>query len=114
MNAYLILLIAIVFEVCGTMLLPITGGFTKWVPTGFVLISYGLSFYCLSLITHKIPLAILYASWAGLGVFAITVLSYLVYQQSLNWQSILGLVLIVIGVVLVNTYTSGHHSYSPK
>ena len=93
------------------MLLPITLGFTKLMPSVFVLISYGLSFYCLSLIAHKIPLAILYASWAGLGVFTIAVLSYIIYQQSLNWQAILGLVLIIAGVVLVNTYRGGHHSY---
>ena len=69
MHIYFILFGAIAAEVCGTLLLPLTQGFTKALPSSVVIVSYCLSFYWLSLSVEKLPLAIVYASWAGLGVF---------------------------------------------
>ena len=104
MQLYIILFFAIVFEVLGTMLLPASQNFTKLLPTSILLVSYGVSFYFLALVSQKLPLAIIYASWAGLGVFSVAMLSYFFYKQTLNWQSIIGLFLIIIGVTLVNLY----------
>jgi len=55
---------------------------------------------------HKIPIAIVYATWSGLGIFTIAILGYIFFKQSLGWQAILGLFLIVAGVVLVNSFSS--------
>ena len=107
MNSYLILFFAIVFEVIGTMMLPITNSFSKIVPSSLVIFFYITSFYFLSITVEKLPLAIVYASWAGLGVFTVSLLSYIFYKQTLNWQTVLGLFFIVIGVVLVNIYKTG-------
>jgi len=104
MQLYIILFFAILFEVLGTMLLPASQNFTKLLPTSILLVSYGASFYFLALVSQKLPLAIIYASWAGLGVFSVAILSYFFYKQTLNWQSIIGLFLIIIGVTLVNLY----------
>jgi len=104
MNSYLILFAAILFEVLGTMLLPVSQSFTKTLPTTILSISYGLSFYCLALVSEKLPLTVIYASWAGLGVFSVAVLSYFFYKQTLSWQMIIGLFLIVVGVTIVNIY----------
>ena len=104
MNLYLILFVAIAFEVFGTMLLPASQNFTKVLPSIILLISYGISFYLLSILSQRLSLAIIYASWAGMGVFSIALLSYIFYNQTLNWQSIIGLFLIVVGVTIVNVY----------
>ena len=104
MNVYLILFAAILFEVCGTMLLPVSQNFTTIFPTTTLLISYGLSFYMLAIVSQKLPLSVVYASWSGIGIFSIAILSYIFYKQSLNWQTILGLFIIVVGVTLVNIY----------
>ena len=108
MNVYLALLFAILFEVTGTMLLPVTKEFSKFIPTSLVIIFYSLSFYLLSVAVVKLPLSIVYASWAGLGVFLIAILSKLLFDQSLSWQVILGLILIIVGVILVNTFSGSH------
>ena len=34
----------------------------------------------------------------------ITILSYFIYKQSLEWQSLIGLILIIVGVTIVNIY----------
>ncbi len=104
MNIYIILFFAIAFEVLGTMLLPLSQNFSKPLPSAILLISYGVSFYLLAFLSQKLPLAIVYASWSGLGVFTVAILSYVFYKQTLNWQTIIGLFLIVIGVIIVNFY----------
>jgi len=105
-NIYITLFAAIAFEVLGTMLLPVSQNFSKPLPSAILLISYSVSFYLLALLSQKLPLAIIYASWAGLGVFSVALLSYVFYKQTLNWQTIIGLFLIVIGVTIVNLYRS--------
>ncbi len=104
MNLYFYLFIAISLEVLGTMLLPLSQNFSKLIPTSVLLLSYATSFYFLALVSQKLPLAIIYSSWAGLGVFSVAILSNFIYRQTLNWQIILGLFLIIIGVTIVNVY----------
>ena len=104
MNVYLTLFAAITFEIIGTMLLPASQNFTRILPTLILIASYGMSFYMLAIVSQKLPLSVVYASWSGIGIFSIAILSYIFYKQSLNWQTILGLFFIVIGVTIVNIY----------
>ncbi|MDG2372668.1 MAG: SMR family transporter [Paracoccaceae bacterium] len=104
MNIYITLFAAVALEVLGTMLLPVTKSFTKALPSIIVILSYGISIYFLAILSQKLSLAIIYASWAGLGVFSVTFLSYIFFKQTLNWQTIIGLFLIVLGVIIVNLY----------
>ena len=104
-KTYTILLFAIFFEVAGTMLLPVSQNFSKVIPTFFLAIFYLSSFYLMTFVMDKLPIAIVYATWSGLGVFTIAILGYFFFKQTLAWQAILGLFLIIIGVVLVNSFT---------
>ena len=105
-KTYFFLVGAIVCEVCGTMLLPITQNFTKIIPTVFLGLFYLSAFYLLTFVVDKIPIAIVYGTWSGLGIFTIAILGYIFFKQTLSWQALLGLFLIIIGVVIVNIYTS--------
>ena len=104
-KTYLILIVAIFFEVGGTMLLPVSQNFTKIIPTITLAVFYLLSFYLITFVVDKIPIAIVYATWSGLGVFTVAILGYVFFKQSLSWQSVLGLFFIVFGVVLVNSFS---------
>ena len=103
-KTYSFLLIAIFCEVAGTMLLPVSQNFTKITPTICLTLFYLVSFYLMTFVMDKLPIAIVYATWSGLGVFTIAILGYFFFKQTLSWQAVLGLFLIVIGVILVNTY----------
>ncbi|MDA9233732.1 SMR family transporter [Candidatus Pelagibacter sp.] len=105
-KTYLFLIGAIFCEVAGTMLLPISQNFTKIIPTTALSIFYLSAFYLLTFVVNKLPIAIVYATWSGLGIFTIAILGYIVFKQSLSWQAVLGLFFIVIGVILVNSFTS--------
>ena len=105
LKTYLFLIGAILCEVAGTMLLPVTQNFTKILPTSFLTIFYISAFYLLTFVVNELPIAIVYATWSGLGIFTISILGYIFFKQTLTWQAIVGLFLIVIGVVLVNSFT---------
>ena len=89
LKTYLFLVGAIFCEIAGTMLLPVSQNFTKLIPTVALSIFYLSALYLLTFVVNKLPIAVVYATWSGLGIFTI---------------AILGLFLIVIGVILVNSY----------
>ena len=106
--SYLYLFGAIVFEVTGTLLLPISNNFTKILPSTGLTVCYLISFYFLTFAIKTIPIAIVYATWAGLGIFLVALLSYIFFDQALQWQAILGFFFIVTGVTLVNSFSTTH------
>ena len=105
-KTYLFLFGAVLCEVAGTMLLPATQNFTRLVPTSILAVCYLSAFYLLTFVVNKLPIAIVYATWSGLGIFTIAILGYIFFKQNLSWQTILGLFFIVLGVILVNSYSS--------
>lgn len=106
--SYYFLAGAILFEVCGTLLLPVTQNFTRLWPTLGLAVCYLTAFYCLTFAIKDIPIAIVYAIWSGIGVLLIAVFSALVYKQVLQWPAVLGLAMIVSGVALVNLFSTSH------
>ena len=104
MTKYLFLIGAIVLEVAGTMMLPLTNNFSKLLPTLALGVFYLGSFYLLTFAIKFIPLSIVYATWSGIGVFLVAILSYFFYGDVLKWPAILGLCFIVVGVMLVNLF----------
>ena len=104
MTSYLFLAGAIVCEVIGTLLLPYSKNFTRVYPSVLLVVCYMVAFVFLSFAVREIPLTIVYATWCGVGIFLVSVLSYFLFEQSLPWQGIVGLVLIVVGVTLVNGF----------
>ena len=106
--SYLYLIGAVLFEVTGTLLLPVSNNFTKVIPSIVLTLCYLMAFYLMTFALKTIPIAIVYATWAGMGIFLIAIFSYFIYGQTLQWQSVIGLFFIVIGVVLVNTFSNSH------
>ena len=100
--AYVFLVFAIAFEVLATSFLQDTNGFTSFYPS---LIDVSALCVCLYLMSHTmkfIPVGIVYASWAGLGIVGITIIAVIKYKQIPNIPTIIGLSLIVIGVAVVH------------
>ena len=105
LKTYLFLIGAIFCEVAGTILLPVSQNFTRILPTFALAAFYLTAFYLLTFVVNKLPIAIVYATWSGLGIFTIAILGYIFFKQTLAWQAIVGLFFIVIGVILVNSFT---------
>ena len=107
---WLFLCIAIVAEVIGTSALKASEGFTKLTPSLLVLLSYGVSFYFLSLTLRSIPVGIAYAIWSGVGVVLICTIGWLFFGQKLDGAAISGIALIVAGVVVLNLFSKSSHT----
>ena len=102
MNYWIVLFVAILGEVIGTTALKVSDGFSQFVPSLVVVLGYGVSFYCLALALRSIPLAIAYAVWSGVGVVAVSLVGWRLFEQKLNLWSIVGMALVVIGIVILN------------
>ena len=101
-HAYIFLVLAIIFELLSTSFLKDTNGFTKLYPSLIVIVALCI---CLFLISHSmkfIPVGIVYASWAGLGIVGITIIAAVKYKQIPNIPTMIGLSLIVVGVIIVH------------
>ena len=100
---YLYLAAAIISEVIATSFLKFaTGPKNVWWAYIIVGVGYIASFVLLSITLRAgVPLGIAYAIWAGVGVVAVAVISWLVFHESLTWQQIAGMVLVIGGVGLL-------------
>lgn len=107
---YLYLALAILSEVIGTTALQASDGFTKTIPSVIVVLGYGLAFYLLSLVLRFMPMGVAYAIWAGLGIVLIGLAGVVVFKQTLDVPTMLGMGLIVAGVAVINLFskTVGH------
>ncbi len=105
-RSYLFLTLAILFEVAGTMLLPFSQNFPKLAPTVGLIIAYIVSFYFLKFALQSIPIGIVYATGTGLGVFLIAILGKVFFAEFLSWQVMIELLFIVIGVTIVNLFST--------
>ena len=101
--AYILLAFAIVLEIAGTSFVKDTAGFTRWIPSIICLVTICFSYYLMSHVVGFIPVGITYATWSGLGIAAITIIGVFKYNQIPNIPTIIGLALIIVGVVIVNT-----------
>ena len=100
--AYIFLILAIAFEVLATSFLKDTNGFTNLYPSLIVIIALCICLFLMSHTMKFIPVGIVYATWAGLGIVAITIIAIFKYKQMPNIPTIIGLFLIVAGVTVVH------------
>ena len=100
--AYIFLALGIGFELISTSFLKDTNGFTNFYPSLIVVTSLCICVYLLAHTMKLIPVGIVYATWAGLGIVAITIVATIKYKQIPNIPTIIGLVLIVAGVAIVH------------
>lgn len=103
--AYFYLAIAVLAEVVATSLLKTTEGFTRWLPSLFVVLGYGCAFYFLTLTLDSIPVGVSYAIWSGVGIVLITIAAMFLYNQQPDLPAVIGLALIVSGVVVLNLFS---------
>lgn len=107
--SWLYLAIAIVSEVVATSALKSAEGFTRLAPSLIVAAGYALAFYCLSLTLRDIPVGVAYAVWSGAGIALVSVIAWVLYNQTLGAGELAGMGFIVFGVILLNLFSRGAH-----
>lgn len=105
-SIYLLLGAAIAAEVVATTALARTEGFTRLWPSVLAVVGYALAFWMLSHALKVMPTGIVYAIWSGLGIVLIALVAWVWYGQRLDLPAVVGLAFIIVGVILVNGFST--------
>ncbi|MFC3957774.1 DMT family transporter [Halovivax cerinus] len=106
MNPYALLAGAIVSELVGTTALNLSEGFSRPIPSAVVVIGYGLAFYLLSLTLEELPIGVVYATWAALGIVGVAAIGLVAFDDPIDLPGVIGIALIIGGVYCVNVLSS--------
>ena len=102
-SGYIYLFLAIILGISANGFLKTTNGFTNVFPTIFCVVSIVLCLFCLSKAMNIIPVGFTYATYGGLTITAVTLFGVFKYNQIPNLYGVIGIALIIIGVILLNT-----------
>ena len=103
-TGYVYLILAIISGIGSNGFLKTTESFTKLTPTIFCITSMFICIFCLSRAMTIIPVGFTYATYGALTITAVTFIGIFKYNQTPNLYGILGLILIISGVIILNTF----------
>ncbi|HEY3644966.1 MAG TPA: quaternary ammonium compound efflux SMR transporter SugE [Gammaproteobacteria bacterium] len=97
--AWILLMVAGLFEVAWAIGLKYTDGFTKPAPTTLTVAAMVISMGLLGVVARQLPIGTAYAVWTGIGVFGTAVLGMYLFGESTAPLRLLCLGLIITGIV---------------
>ena len=103
LSGYIYLFFAIISGILSNSFLKSTNSFTKIYPTTFCIISIIVCIFCLSRAMSVIPIGFTYATYGALTITSVTIYGAYKYGQFPNFYGIAGIIMIVLGVILLNT-----------
>lgn len=101
--AWIYLAVAIVAEVGGTLGLRGIADSPRWWSGVLIAVLYAISFGFLALALRDLKVGVVYAVWSAIGIAAISGVGLLMFDEHLDKQAVIGLVLIVGGVLVLVT-----------
>ena len=107
-HAWMILSIAIVFEVAGTTSMRLSDGFTRLTPSIMIFVFYAVSFTLNTMIIRTLGLSVVYAVWSGVGTVLTSLIGYLYFKEPVSALKIGSTALIIIGVLGLHSATRAH------
>lgn len=99
MNAWFILIIAGLLEVCWASSLKFTAGFTRFWPTLFFILSLTASMYLLSLAVKHLPVGVAYAVWVGIGAAGTAIAAIFLHGETLSLGRGFFLALLILSII---------------
>jgi quaternary ammonium compound-resistance protein SugE len=97
--AWIFLLLAGFFEICFTITLKYSQGFTKLLPSIVTVFFIILSFVSVSQAMKTIPIGTAYAVWAGIGAAGTVITGIVFFGDSYHIVRLISIALIIIGIV---------------
>ena len=97
--AWVVLLVAGLFEVGWAVGLKYTDGFTRLVPSLWTVASMVVSLWLLGLALKSLPLGTAYAIWTGVGTVGTAVLGILLFHESADALRLACIALILAGIL---------------
>jgi multidrug transporter EmrE-like cation transporter len=107
MSPAVLLALAILSEVFGTVLLRVSDGMTKLLPSIGTLTGYAISIYLLALVLKHLDIGLTYAIWAGVGTAMVAIIGVAVWDEPIGLLKVLSIGAVIAGVIGLNL--SGAH-----
>lgn len=105
---WVLLLTAILLEICGTTCMKLSLGMTRPVPTVAMFVLYIGSLGALALALKQWDISVAYAIWSGLGTAIIAVIGILIFHESYSLLKCAGIALVIGGIVMINLAGGSH------
>ncbi len=97
--AWVILFLAGLLEICWSIGLKYTDGFTRLIPSVFTLITLAASMYLLAKAAQTLPIGTAYAVWVGIGAVGAGVLGIILFKEPITLPRIGFMALLVISII---------------
>lgn len=98
-QAWAVLAIAIVMEVCGTTSMRLAEGFTRLTPAMMMVVFYGISFTLNTMVIRVLGLSVTYGVWSGVGTVLTALIGVYYFKEPATAVKMVSIGLIVIGVM---------------
>jgi small multidrug resistance pump len=99
MSPWIYLAAAIALEVTGTFMLKLSNGFEKWQWGSLSILCYSACFWVLAPAMKALPVGVVYAIWAGVGIVAAALIGVLAFNEKLSLVQLSCIGLVLIGAV---------------
>jgi quaternary ammonium compound-resistance protein SugE len=97
--AWIILVVAGLFEVGWAIGLKYTEGFSRLWPTVGTLLAMVMSVWLLSIAMKSLPVGTAYSVWVGVGAAGTVILGIVLFGEPANAARLISVALIIIGIV---------------
>ncbi|MCJ2082600.1 DMT family transporter [Methylobacterium sp. J-090] len=109
MNPYLLLAFAIGAEVTATLALKAADGLTRPVPTLIMVLGYGTAFWLMSNSMNMLPIGVVYAIWAGVGMVGAALGGAVLFDEPITLPMMAGIAVIALGVTILASGQTAPH-----
>ncbi|MUN41358.1 DMT family transporter [Actinomadura litoris] len=99
---YVLLALAIAFEVTATLAMRGSEGFTRLGPAAIVVAGYLISFVFMARALTSLNVGPVYAIWSALGTIGAFAGGVLLFDEPVRPLTVAGAVIIVLGVIVMN------------
>ncbi|NLW83541.1 MAG: multidrug efflux SMR transporter [Phycisphaerae bacterium] len=103
--AWVVLLLAAVFEAAWAVGLKFTDGFTRPVPTMVAGICMLVSTVLMALAAKTLPIGTAYAVWTGIAIVGAAVCGALLFGESLTLIRVMCIGLITVGIIGLRVFS---------
>lgn len=98
-STWVILVIAGLLEVCWSVGLKYTNGFTRLRPTLFTIATLSASMYLLAKASQSLPIGTAYGVWVGIGAMGAAILGMILFDEPVSVARVGFLALLLISII---------------
>jgi quaternary ammonium compound-resistance protein SugE len=97
--AWIILVLAGLFEVGWAIGMKYTEGFTRLWPTVWTVLAMAMSLWLLGIAMKTLPMGTAYSVWVGVGAFGTVLLGIVLLGEPANTGRLISVALIIAGII---------------